>query len=108
MKKDRNFFPSDSEKSQLWVLGKDGALFRAAARGNIDNARSLIERGADVNTSSHEGITPLHRATESGHVAIIQLLLQKGADSSASTTDGKTARDWAAQQERQDIVDLLK
>lgn len=42
-------------------------------------ARILIDHGADVNTWSNIGTTPLHRAADKGYKEIINLLLERGA-----------------------------
>ena len=65
----------------------DTPLHAAAAGGNTDAARALLEAGADVNASDTGGFAPLHFAT-SGEMA--KLLVEKGADLSKKSAQGDT------------------
>jgi uncharacterized protein len=55
------------------------ALHYAAADGDFDHARSLIESGADVSLPDQNGWTPLHFAAQRQSAEIIDLLLRSGA-----------------------------
>ncbi|XP_040913463.1 ankyrin repeat domain-containing protein SOWAHA [Toxotes jaculatrix] len=51
------------------------ALHWAAKHGNEDMATLVVNAGADVNTKSHGGYTPLHIAALHGHQRILDLLI---------------------------------
>jgi ankyrin repeat protein len=68
-------------------------LMMACLHGQIDMARKLIARGADVNKT---GWTPLHYAATRGDVAIIQLLLDESAYIDAESPNGSTPLMMAA------------
>jgi len=53
--------------------------------------RLLVKAGADVNTSSNTGHTPLMRAAYLGEIEVTRLLLEAGADVHATTTTKRTA-----------------
>lgn len=91
-----------------WLFGKDGALFRAAARGVPDMARELIDRGANVNARSNRGITPLHRAAQNGHVEIVEMLLDGGAEPDIEANDGETPLSMAESSGHDAVVSLLR
>ncbi|MFH1448082.1 MAG: ankyrin repeat domain-containing protein, partial [Candidatus Micrarchaeota archaeon] len=55
-------------------------LHKAASKGIENIARMLIRKGADVNTKSADGLTPLHDAAYNGHTGAVKLLIEKGAD----------------------------
>jgi hypothetical protein len=56
------------------------ALSFAAARGQVEIAQLLLERGADPNKKdSYYGAMPSFWAVNDGHVAVVRLLLDKGA-----------------------------
>jgi ankyrin repeat protein len=62
-------------------LGEQGdtALHRAAARGQAEAVKLLLERGAEVDAVDDEGTTPLLGATYRGHHEVVKLLLEQGA-----------------------------
>ena len=51
----------------------------AAEEGKIDTAKSLFERGVDVNTRNASNETPLDRAAAKGSVDVVRLLVEQGA-----------------------------
>jgi ankyrin repeat protein len=65
-------------------------LHYAAADGRVDDARALIEAGADVAAPDAALMTPLHFACQQDHAAIGELLLAAGAPVDARDARGKT------------------
>ena len=67
------------------TFGTDGwtALHCAAARGQTEVVRWLIERGAAVDASPEDNGTPLHFAAWRGHIDAARALLDHGADPDA-------------------------
>lgn len=51
----------------------------AAANGNLDQIKLLIEGGAEINGKNESGITPIIAAKLSGRHEVVQMLLKKGA-----------------------------
>jgi ankyrin repeat protein len=51
-------------------------LQRRGMRGVV---KLLLEKGAELETESNNGRTPLLWAAERGHEAVVKLLLEKGA-----------------------------
>ncbi|RAZ89866.1 hypothetical protein DPM33_16970 [Mesorhizobium hawassense] len=56
------------------------ALYIACEGGNIELAKLLVNRGADVNLPVSWQRTPLYAANKGGHADIVKLLLDNGAD----------------------------
>ena len=81
-----------------WDRDGTTALERAILGNDLDLAKSLIARGANVN---HIGdrlkFTPLHHAAcvDYGDSAMVDLLLKSGAQPDLVTRDGQTALDLA-------------
>jgi hypothetical protein len=62
----------------------------AAANGQVDVIRVLVELGANKNAKSAAGMTPLLCAAANGHVEAIKVLVQLGADIAARLVTGET------------------
>ena len=58
-------------------------LMIAAALGQVDIARSLIEHGASVDGMINVPDTPLHRAANGGEAQVVELLISFGANVNA-------------------------
>lgn len=48
-------------------------------------ASTLLSYGAETNTVTKQGVTPLHLASQEGHTDMVTLLLEKGANIHMST-----------------------
>jgi ankyrin repeat protein len=67
-------------------------LYVAAAGGDLETIKVLLEAGADPNpTRETPGGSPLHAACRSGFVEIAECLLNAGADVKIRNADGRTA-----------------
>lgn len=64
-------------------------LYLAVDNKNTAITRTLLCKGADVNTELKDGFTVLHTAAEQGSVDIIELLLGAGAASDTPATFGE-------------------
>lgn len=79
-------------------------LMMAALRGNLEAARRLIERGAQVN---REGWAPLHYAACSSEPALVVFLLDRGAAIEAPSPNRTTALMMAARYGTEDTALLM-
>lgn len=59
--------------------GIDNNLINAVKNGNVNEAKTLIENGADVNARNKYGDTALMYAVASGYIDIVKLLKAHGA-----------------------------
>jgi len=55
-------------------------LYRAAEENNFAEAQTAVAAGADVNTTSLQGVTPLLWAAKHGNIQMAQFLLSKNAN----------------------------
>jgi len=82
----------------------ESPLMIASLKGQLEVARKLIERGADVNKP---GWAPLHYAATGGHLAVMELLLDQNAYIDASSPNGSTPLMMAARYGTPAAVKLL-
>ena len=71
----------------------ESPLMLAVIQGEVEIARLLIDKGADVNKT---GWTPLHYAASSGHIELIHILLDEDAYIDAESPNGTTPLMMAA------------
>lgn len=67
----------------------------------------LLEKGADPNLASVDGMTPLHYAARKGRTDIMELLLANGAEIDSVNLDGRTPLHEAARYHQESAVLLL-
>ena len=84
-------------------------LGRSALNNEVAMAKTLIDRGANVNVVDKLGMTPLLWAAsmDFGDPAMIELLLKSGAKADARNKDGLTALDLARKYGHMEVVPVL-
>lgn len=100
-----------------WRVQSDTALVAALRASRHDNARLLLEAGADANAADGEGSTPLHLIAREGFawkqgladakLAMARQLLAKGARPSAKGRQGWTPLHHAVAQRFDGMAHLL-
>ena len=81
--------------------------FACEAPINIEIAKHLIEKVADINIKITEKNSILHLACKAGNLDLVKILLKKGADINAKNNKNETPLHFAAQSLSSDIVNLL-
>ncbi|HEX3684598.1 MAG TPA: ankyrin repeat domain-containing protein [Bryobacteraceae bacterium] len=101
---DRDPYVLHAHSSDGWT-----PLHLAAFFGHAELANALLDRGADVNARSTNGMknTPLHAAAAGGKTELIELLLKRGAHVNARQEGGFAALHSAAQAGNRDMVAAL-
>ncbi|WP_233863309.1 ankyrin repeat domain-containing protein [Paraburkholderia adhaesiva] len=79
-------------------------LHYAAANGNDDIVKLLLDHSAFVDAQSPNGTTPLMMAARGDHLTTLKLLLDNGADVSAKNQIGMNALDFAKQYKAPDAI----
>ena len=79
----------------------------AAARGNREALRLLLNYKVDVNAGNAAGFTPLMSAAQGGDAVSVEMLLLKGANVNARTKKNETALAEAATSGNEQSVRLL-
>ncbi|CUM57231.1 unnamed protein product [Debaryomyces tyrocola] len=74
----------DTSAKRPYKIKRDSSgrslLQRACKKGNFDDVKRLIDRGASPNERDFCGFTCLHEAALEGHINIVKFLIEKGAD----------------------------
>ena len=82
-------------------------ILDAAYFGELDNIRTLLDDGADVNISGQDGNTPLHMAVLGGHTNCVGLLIEKKANVDAVNSEGNNTLHLAVATAPPDCIKLL-
>jgi uncharacterized protein len=91
----------------LDITGKT-ALHWAAAQGNDDIVRLLLDHGFTINAQDADGNTPLHLAARNGNLSTVKLLLARGANATLVNRNGQTPLALAYRYHRPDVVAFLE
>lgn len=70
-------------------------LHEAAAKGDTEGVKLLLEHGAEVNRHSLNGSSPLHEAVREGNAVTASILIEHGADLFSETDNGLLPVDMA-------------
>jgi ankyrin repeat protein len=89
------------------VISADTPLHKAVINGNIDQIRTLIAQGADVNACDKEGMTPLHIAAFNDKDKAVTTLLELGANPFITINGGQSALHLAAQNGNVKVLEAL-
>lgn len=92
-----------------WTCGDQAvnALHLGAAYGYPDVVRTLLSKGARIESRDNRGMAALHHASCNGHDAVIQLLLNGGSFIEESSNPGFTALHFAAWAAKSKTIKLL-
>jgi hypothetical protein len=96
-----------TEKAQENTQAATRDLWRVAEADDIDQVKSILARGADINGSDAHGMTAIMRAAVHGQIRMVRLLLKHGADPNKPRNDKFTPLMLAAFFGHQEIVRIL-
>lgn len=82
-------------------------LIIASSKGYDNEVRKLISRGADVDTETSNGATPLFFAISNDHLSVVNILLSSGADPNKLTNTKETPLILASRRNNLEIAESL-
>lgn len=82
-------------------------LEAAAEKGDLESAKQLLDKGADIHTRTYYKETPLWLAARNGHAALVELLRERGGDIESKDKFGLTPLAWAVENRHEPVVKLL-
>ena len=89
------------------VTGKSNHLLRATLRGRLDDVKTALQKGANVNAQGPDGSTALAFAAERGNLDIVNLLLTYHADMNKANDSGFTPLHIAVENAEDDVAHHL-
>lgn len=98
---------SKIDTSDYYPNDIDFNLIIATDKGYLSEVKRLIEKGANVNTSTYNGITPLMYAVQNQNKDIIGYLIDKGADIDVKPQNGITPLLAACRSGDLEIIELI-
>lgn len=96
-----------NDTSYFIPFDNDFNLIMSASKGHLKNVSSLLERKADINSITVDGISSLMYATENGDIDMIRLLLKNGANPNLKPYNGVTALISACKSNNFEIAEYL-
>jgi ankyrin repeat protein len=112
MKVEGSVVKDESKETRVWVSPVGQAFWtvfmRAAASGDLETVRRLIDDGVEINGQSPNGTTALIAAIKNGRAEIACELVELGADLSICDQDGLSAIQWAQKKELTPFLSVLK
>ena len=108
-----NMFTADDVRLTPLILASCNSMedekecFSTAALRRDKTVESLIQKGADVNLCTDDGISPLWTACYEGHENTAQLLLNNGAEVNLCTDDGISPLWTACENGHENTAQLL-
>ena len=100
------------EKEEPELNEKCIDLFDAVKNNNVEQVKSFLKNGIDLNTQNEDGYTALMIASFNNYIDLVKLLLEKKAKLNILTTNeikkyGETALMLAAKKDHIQIVEIL-
>ncbi|VDN81800.1 unnamed protein product [Brugia pahangi] len=95
-----------SHESKVKFTDED-IFLSACLSGDLEEVQTLLNDGANINTSTVDGLTALHQAVIDGKPKMVQFLVEHGANVNAQDNEGWTPLHAAACCGNIDLVEYL-
>jgi ankyrin repeat protein len=103
----KNYYEGKSQITYQEQIHLNQMILKATQENKLDDVKTFLNRGTNVNAKDEAGNTALHCATWRNNLDMVKLLIQHGADVNAQGEDGETALHWAVGHDNLDIATLL-
>ncbi|MEP2278719.1 ankyrin repeat domain-containing protein [Maribacter sp.] len=96
-----------NESTAVSVNDEISSLCKAVMKGDVDQVRSLIAIGEELNEKSL-GLTPAMYAARYNKAEVLRVLLLNGANLNIKSDQGYTAKDYAKMSNAEDVLNVIK
>ncbi|KAF5200513.1 Ankyrin repeat domain-containing protein [Thalictrum thalictroides] len=94
-------------KEVVKILEQGDMVLTTARRGEVNNLKQLLQRGANPNYKDQYGLTALHASAIKGHKDIVSMLIESGMDLECHDKENHTALHLAVEGGNFETVELL-
>ena len=101
------FLDAGSDLSKTDKLGRTALHFAASIGTNLELIELLINKGANVNSQSSGGETPLMKAISFDNADAAKCLLEKGADAEIENTMNRNSYSFAKASRNDEILTAM-
>tara|TARA_R110002126_G_scaffold61521_2_gene158990 strand:- start:2450 stop:2836 length:387 start_codon:yes stop_codon:yes gene_type:complete len=95
-----------NESISVSVNDEISSLCKAVMKGDIDQVRSLIAIGEELNEKSL-GLTPAMYAARYNKAEVLKVLLLNGANLNIKSDQGYTAKEYAKMSNAKDVLNVI-
>ncbi|WP_339728604.1 ankyrin repeat domain-containing protein [Maribacter stanieri] len=95
-----------NESISVSVNDEISSLCKAVMKGDIDQVRSLIAIGEELNEKSL-GLTPAMYAARYNKAEVLKVLLLNGANLNIKSDQGYTAKEYAKMSNAKDVLSVI-
>lgn len=99
--------PIESGISTTFYNDDLSSLCKAAMKGDIEQVRSLIALGEELNEKSL-GLTPAMYAARYNRAEVLKILLLNGANLNIKSDKGYTAKEYAKMSNAKDVLKVIE
>lgn len=89
-------------------VDKNEELRKAAAEGNVDVIKKLLDEGMDVDSQNEYGMSPLMAAVCRSQKETVDFLIKHGADVNLKNVHGRSSVSMADEEMRKVIFNAIK
>ena len=94
--------------TSYFISGDDDFnLIISTDKSDLANVQLLLKRGANINVTTFEGVTPLMYAVQNDNLEMVRLLVEDSADINKKPVSGATALITASMQNYYEIAEYL-
>ncbi|XP_065565753.1 uncharacterized protein LOC136030611 [Artemia franciscana] len=89
------------------IINNQGKMFAALKEGNLEDLKSCLRKGSDINGRDINSTTSLHFAAQGPSVEVLKFIADQDVDVNTKDVNGQSALHVAAAYGRENIIEFL-